>query len=65
MPCLIYVTFNNKIMVYYNINMPQIGLTNLVETMEQKDSTEDLIGYFNVDCKLLHNMNNLARIFKL
>lgn len=48
-PCLIYVTFNNRVVVYYNINMPQIGVTNLLETMEEQTGTEDLLAYYNVD----------------
>jgi len=39
-PCLFYATFNNKIFVYYNINMAQIGASNLVKTIELLSLTE-------------------------
>ena len=34
-PCLFYATFNNKILVYYNIQMTQIGVSNLLNSVQQ------------------------------
>ena len=34
-PCLFYATFNNKICVYYNIRLKQIGTSNLFDAMQQ------------------------------
>ncbi|XP_023931939.1 KICSTOR complex protein ITFG2 isoform X2 [Lingula anatina] len=58
-PCLIYVTFNNKIYVYYNIRMPQIQSTNLLETMQTMPETNDLLSYFNIDASDPSQLKNL------
>lgn len=34
-PCLFYAAFNNKIVVYYNIRLSQIGSTNLLSAVQQ------------------------------
>jgi len=34
-PCLFYATFNNKIVVHYNIRLSQIGTSNLFHAMQQ------------------------------
>jgi hypothetical protein len=39
-PCLFYATFNNKIFVYHNIHMAQIGTSNLLNTIQQMMSSE-------------------------
>ncbi len=52
-PCLIYVTFNNRVLVYYNIRLGQIGTTNLVEAMENRPEKHELLNYFNCDGKIL------------
>ncbi|XP_075240318.1 KICSTOR complex protein ITFG2-like isoform X2 [Convolutriloba macropyga] len=32
-PCLVYVTFHNKIMLYYDIKLPRLDSTSLIEMM--------------------------------
>ncbi len=49
-PCLIYVTFN-RVVMYYNITMAQIVTSDLIETMEKQEGTQDLLNFFNCDCK--------------
>jgi len=34
-PCLFYATFNNKIVVYYNITMSRVGTSNLISAINQ------------------------------
>ena len=34
-PCLFYATFNNKIVVHYNVRLKEIGTSNLFDTMQQ------------------------------
>ena len=49
-PCLIYVTFNNRVTVYHSIHMSQIGATDLVDTLEKReDRLADLFTHFNID----------------
>ncbi len=48
-PCLIYVTFSNRIMVYHNIRFRDVGCSNLLETMREQEGVQDLLNYFNVD----------------
>ena len=36
-PCLVYVTFHNKIMLYYDIKLPRLASTSLIETMLQDE----------------------------
>ncbi len=50
-PCLFYVTFNNRIVVYYKINMPNIANMTLTETMEQQEGLQPLLQSFNCDGK--------------
>jgi len=33
-PCLVYVTFNDRIFVYYNLGLDRIGASNLLEAMQ-------------------------------
>lgn len=42
-PCFVYATFNNKIYIYYNISLPQVESTNLVEVMDKYDETNKLL----------------------
>ena len=50
-PCLFYVTFNNRIVVYYELNMARIANMTLMETMDQEDGLQELLHHFNCDCK--------------
>ncbi len=48
-PCLIYITFSNKIFIYYNITLGEVGCSDLFATMKEKEEVRDLLNYFNVD----------------
>ncbi|KAK2175123.1 hypothetical protein NP493_746g01018 [Ridgeia piscesae] len=48
-PCLIYATFSNRIVVYHGIHLRQIGTTNLIRTMDEHDEVHDLLAFFNCD----------------
>ena len=48
-PCLIYATFSNRIVVYHGIHLSQIGTTNLIKTMDDRDEVHELLAYFNCD----------------
>ncbi|XP_064634763.1 KICSTOR complex protein ITFG2-like [Lineus longissimus] len=48
-PCLIYVTFSNKMYIYYDITMPQVHTTNLIKTMEKEKELPDILACLNVD----------------
>jgi hypothetical protein len=39
-PCLFYATFNNKIFVYNNVRLTQIGTSSLLETIQQSTTPE-------------------------
>lgn len=56
-PCLIYVTFNNKIILYYNIRLPHIGMTNLIDVTKEKPEFKQLLKALNIDSKIyfFHN----------
>ncbi|KAK3105832.1 hypothetical protein FSP39_006800 [Pinctada imbricata] len=42
-PSFVYATFNNKIYLYYNISLPQVESTNLIEVMDKSDKTHELL----------------------
>lgn len=42
-PCFVYATFNNKIYIYYNISLPQVESTNLIEVMDKMEETKSLL----------------------
>ncbi|KAI0209357.1 KICSTOR complex protein ITFG2 [Lamellibrachia satsuma] len=48
-PCLIYATFSNRIVVYHGIHLSQIGTTNLIKTMDEHEEVRELLAYFNCD----------------
>lgn len=52
-PCLIYATFSNRIVVYHGIHLSQIGTTNLIKTMDEHEEVRELLAYFN--CDGIHN----------
>lgn len=47
-PCFVYATFNNKIYIYYNISLPRVESTNLIEVMDKIDRTHDLLTKLNI-----------------
>ncbi|CAH1785778.1 unnamed protein product [Owenia fusiformis] len=48
-PCLIYVTFSQQILVYYNMQMPHVELANLIDTMDQREGIPELLQCLSVD----------------
>ena len=48
-PCLIYATFNNRLVVYHNIQMSQIGSTNLIRRLEEDEEVHALMNVLNCD----------------
>lgn len=47
--CLVYATFNNKIRVFNDIHMSEIGTTNLVEKMKEQPALNQTMDYLNCD----------------
>lgn len=47
-PCFVYATFNNKIYIYYNISLPQVESTNLIEVMDRIPETHQLLQQLNI-----------------
>ncbi|ELU16416.1 hypothetical protein CAPTEDRAFT_227809 [Capitella teleta] len=48
-PCLIYATFNNRLIVYHNIEMYRIASTNLLKSMDREGEVLDLMNVLNCD----------------
>ncbi|XP_062591887.1 KICSTOR complex protein ITFG2-like [Saccostrea cucullata] len=42
-PSFVYATYNNKIYIYNNIQLPQVESTNLIEVMERRENTQELL----------------------
>ncbi|KAL5007533.1 hypothetical protein ScPMuIL_016339 [Solemya velum] len=47
-PCFVYATFNNRIYIYYNIHLPQVESTNLIEVMNREQETHELLARLNI-----------------
>ncbi|KAL4225477.1 integrin alpha FG-GAP repeat-containing protein 2 [Mactra antiquata] len=47
-PCFVYATFNNRIFIYYNISLPQVESTNLIEVMDKYEDTHKLLAKLNI-----------------
>lgn len=50
-PCFVYVTFNNRIYVYYNLYLPQVESTSLIEAMGKLTETQQLLARLNINSK--------------
>ena len=48
-PCLVYATFNNKIKVFNDIKMADIGNTTLLEKMKEHNGLSQLLDHLNCD----------------
>merc|ERR1711976_696837 len=48
-PCLIDATFNNRLFVYYDIQMRQIGTTNMMRCLEGDEEVQALMSVLNCD----------------
>ncbi|XP_004710536.1 KICSTOR complex protein ITFG2 [Echinops telfairi] len=60
-PCLVYVTFNQKIYVYWEVQLERMESTNLLKVLEAEPEYRDLLQELGVDpddlpaaCTLLH-----------
>lgn len=42
-PSFVYATYNKKIYIYNNIQLPQVESTNLIEVMEKRENTHELL----------------------
>lgn len=42
-PSFVYATYNNKIYIYNSIQLPQVESTNLIEVMEKRENTQELL----------------------
>ncbi|CAG2257333.1 KICSTOR complex protein ITFG2-like [Mytilus galloprovincialis] len=47
-PSFVYATFNNKIFIYYNITLPRVESTNLIEVMDKMEETHELLTKLNI-----------------
>ena len=56
LPCFVYATFNNKIYIYYNICLPRVESTNLIEVMDKFEETHELLAKLNIHCKYLSSI---------
>ena len=50
-PCFVYATFNHKIYIYYNISLPRVESTNLIEVLDKREVTQSLLGKLKINCK--------------
>ncbi|XP_029455816.1 KICSTOR complex protein ITFG2 isoform X2 [Rhinatrema bivittatum] len=48
-PCLIYVSFNHKIYIYWDVKLERMESTNLVKVLETDKTYRDLLKQLNVD----------------
>ena len=47
-PCLVYVSFNHKIYIYWRVELERMEPTNLVRVLEEKDQYRDLLQQLGV-----------------
>ncbi|OWK03605.1 ITFG2, partial [Cervus elaphus hippelaphus] len=48
-PCLVYVTFNQKIYVYWEVQLERMESTNLLKVLEAQPEFRELLGELGVD----------------
>ncbi|XP_028810475.1 KICSTOR complex protein ITFG2 [Denticeps clupeoides] len=48
-PCLVYVSFNNKIYVYWRVELERMEPTNLLRVLEERQQYRDLLQQLGVD----------------
>ncbi|KAL3842428.1 hypothetical protein ACJMK2_020446 [Sinanodonta woodiana] len=58
-PCFLYATFNNKIYIYYNIRLPQMASTNLLEVMDKEERTHELLSRLNIKAPTTKDLREL------
>ncbi|MGH0115610.1 UNVERIFIED_CONTAM: hypothetical protein FKN15_037933 [Acipenser sinensis] len=62
-PCLVYVSFNHKIYVYWRVELERMESTNLLKVLEEKEEYRELLGKLHIDADdntavrdLIHNL---------
>lgn len=50
-PSLVYVTFSDRIHLYYNVQLPSFRIHTLIEKMEQEPEVSELLSNFPLDSK--------------
>ncbi|MGH0120179.1 UNVERIFIED_CONTAM: hypothetical protein FKN15_065940 [Acipenser sinensis] len=48
-PCLVYVSFNHKIYVYWRVELERMESTNLLKVLEEKEEYRELLGKLHID----------------
>lgn len=48
-PCFVYVTFKNELHIYHNINLPCVESSSLLQVMEKRQTTHQLLERLGVD----------------
>ncbi|XP_065213929.1 KICSTOR complex protein ITFG2-like [Planococcus citri] len=59
-PCLIYATFHNKILIFYDVGFPDITAKNLIQLIEQKEDERD-----ERESKSSPSLENIHRLKKI
>jgi hypothetical protein len=59
-PSFVYATYNKKIYIYNNIQLPQVESTNLIEVMEKRENTQELLEKIGLQGNVLIHSVNLA-----
>ncbi|KAG2468905.1 ITFG2 protein, partial [Polypterus senegalus] len=53
-PCLVYVSFNHKIYVYWRVELERMESTNLLKVLDEKEEFRKLLGKLHLGtCKFL------------
>ncbi|XP_052270398.1 KICSTOR complex protein ITFG2-like isoform X3 [Dreissena polymorpha] len=60
-PCFVYATFNNRIYIYYNIQLPQVESTNLIEVMDKREETRRLLDRLKLGSPRNRDLQELYR----
>ncbi|XP_064602402.1 KICSTOR complex protein ITFG2-like [Liolophura sinensis] len=60
-PCFVYVTFSNRIYVYYNLYLPQVESTSLIEAMGNLTETQQLLARLNINTSSTSQLRQLYR----
>ncbi|KAK7486416.1 hypothetical protein BaRGS_00022340 [Batillaria attramentaria] len=48
-PCFVYATFNNHIVIHHSISLPCVESTSLLSVMDKQEQTHDLLAKLNID----------------
>lgn len=48
-PCFVYATFNNHIVIHHSISIPSVESSSLLPVMDKHEQTHNLLGKLNID----------------